>query len=50
MKAEAAERKRLEEEQKLLKGRRGIKDSNSPLKSALAQKKGTTRSGSMKSQ
>lgn len=48
MRIEAAERKRKEEEEKILKGRRGIRDSSSPLKSALARKQ--ARSGSLKDQ
>lgn len=48
MKAEKAEQKRLAEEAKLLAGRRGHRDSNSPLKSALSRKQ--ARSGSLKDQ
>ena len=47
-KRDAAELKRKEEEERILKGKRGIKDPNSPLKSALARKQG--RSGSIKGQ
>lgn len=46
MKIEKAEQKRLAEEAKTLAGRRGHRDSNSPLKSALSRKQ--ARSGSLK--
>ena len=44
MRAEKAEQKRLAEEAKLQAGRRGHRDSNSPLKSALARKQSASQS------
>ena len=46
MRAEKAEAKRQAEEAKLLASKRGYRDSNSPLKSALARKQ--AKSGSLK--
>ena len=48
IKAEKAEAKRQAEEAKALANRRGYRDANSPLKSALARKQ--AKSGSLKDQ
>ena len=51
MKAQRAEQKRLAEEAKLLASKKGIKDPNSPLKSALARKQQpASQKGSVKEQ